>query len=91
MGLVAKRQSSEPIDPDFPRFMRWWIQLVEFAESRPNAASPIDVDDIARMLDLRLQEAMLFIDWLCETRRAYNLTTGSPLGRVCLQPGPHGP
>ena len=88
---LAIRQSNQPLDPDFPRFVRWRPQLSEYAKNRPHPEAFLDVEEIVRLLEISTEEAMRFVEWLCETRRAYSATAGSRLGSVALKPGPHEP
>jgi hypothetical protein len=86
---LASRSHGDPVDPDYPRFLRWWAEVAEYAHNRPNRAAAIDVQDIVRLLDLGAEEVIRFVEWLCESRRAYSTSSGSSRGSVCLKPGPY--
>lgn len=80
IALSSKRDNS--IDPDYLRFQRWWPQLLEYTNNRPHPAAFVEVGEIIRLLGIAPSDAFRFIDWLCESGRAYNTATGSALGSV---------
>lgn len=75
----------EALDRDYPRFQRWWPQLLEYANNRVHREAFIDIGEIVHTLDIRVDDAFRFIEWLCESGRAYSTTTGSKLGSIALK------
>jgi hypothetical protein len=78
----------EALDFDYPRFQRCWSQLLEYAINRAHPAAFIEIGEIMRTLDMRVDDAFRFIEWLCESGHAYSTTAGSSLGSVALKPRP---
>ena len=77
----------DALNRDSPRFQRWWPQLLEYANNRPHPAAFVDIEEIVRTLDIRVDDAFRFIEWLCESGRAYSTTAGSSLGSIALKYG----
>lgn len=89
--IALAGKSDEGLDGEFLRFQRWWPQLLEYASNRAHPAAFVDVGEIVRTLDIRVDDALRFIEWLCESGRAYSTTAGSILGSIALKPGPREP